>query len=210
MYADGEWQVPLAEHIEALRSSGLLEQLDSLQVGIVGSFANTEQVIMALMEQKVRWTLCAQAREGWEQVTLDELWAFAQDNDGLVLYCHTKGAANFDPINNSWRRSMTYYNVIDWATPVAALRAGKSIAGCHWIRGSRATNPDNGDQGFFGGNYWWTHLEILRHNKPPDSALRHYAEHWLGHLSDFTPITNATMLDLNPTAIWEQNLRTQW
>lgn len=222
LYADGDWQTPAAEHFDALVRSGLYAELATVQVGFVGSDENIGEAQDFLRQYDIV-TACT-SPDGFEQETLDELWRFSFRHDGLALYAHTKGAANFAPINNAWRRSMTFFNVMGWRTPVAALQEDKSIAGCHWIRGNpdeerlveawknRHLNPPglDGVGGMFGGNYWWARLDLVRQNVQPTRRSRFDAEHWLGQLSEVVPIHERTILDLNPHPIVQANLTTDW
>ncbi len=167
---------------------------------------------------------CAETISGFEQETLDPLYDFAQSHDGYVLYTHTKGASRNEPIDTPWRRAMEWYNVVDWHTPIAALDAGATIAGCHWIRGNpeierlveawknRELNPPglDGVGGMFGGNFWWTKLELLRRNCRPTRRSRMDAEHWLGQLSEVMPIHADTICDLNPRPITRECLEVPW
>lgn len=222
LFADGDFEIPVTEHMRALKASGLYDELAGLFIGFVGAADNIEKAEKLLAYGlDVDYTMCAYEREGWEQETLDRLYTFAQSYDGAVLYAHTKGAANFAPINDPWRRSMTQLCVMEWRTAVAALECdGKSIVGCHWIKGqpdierlseawrNRELNPPglDGVGGMFGGNFWWTRLELLRQNCQPDRVHRHAAEHWLGQLSEVMPINADTILDLNPHPIVASNL----
>jgi len=223
LYADGCWEVPALEHFDALRLSGLYAQLDTLHVGFVGSVENVAAAQDAL--RGYDFETCADMRDGFEQETLDRLWEFSHNNDGAVLYAHTKGAANYARINDAWRRSMTYHCVIRWEYAVEQIAAGKTIAGCHWIKGNpnierlveawqnRHLNPPglDGVGGMFGGNFWWTRLEDVRRNVKPTRVSRMDAEHWLGQLSEVMPIIKpGTICDLNPKPIHPQNLTDQW
>lgn len=209
IFADGDWGVPVKEHVQALQR-GLAEKLDSFQIGIVGCPDNRERVKTYLRTMGIPYTICNEADHGWEQVTLDKLWEFAQDHDGYVSYAHTKGAANYADINNSWRRSMEWHNIINWFEAVSLLDGGKTIVGCHWIKGGPAENPAFGTGGMFGGNYWWTNLSLVRQNVPPNHASRFHAEHWLGQLSECMPITDETIGDMNAMPISFSYLHSDW
>jgi hypothetical protein len=212
-YADGNWEIPVHEHLMALRASGLDDELASFHVGFVGSAYNIARARDAFVG--FDFETCAEIESGYEQETLDALWEFAQHHDGPVLYAHTKGASRDEPIDNPWRRSMTQKCVMEWRTAVDALESGKFIVGCHWIRGNpeierlaeawrnRELNPPglDGVGGMFGGNFWWTRLELVRQNCRPTRNSRFDAEHWLGQLSEVMPIWAGTILDLNPQPI---------
>ena len=153
--------------------------------------------------------VCAEAESGWEQTTLNELWAFSHDNEGYVSYAHTKGASRDDPIDRPWRRDMTYHNFVNWQHVVNLLSLGQHAVGCHWIK-SPAANPDFGWGGMFGGNFWWSRLDLLRQNCHPQMHTRFAAEHWLFQLSEVLPMTEATITDLNPQPIQEPYLKSDW
>lgn len=223
LYADGNFETQVREHAAALRQSGLYEQLTSFHVGFIGTPENTAQAISLLHECKItdKLKIAAIVSAGWEQETLDDMWRYSKEHDGAVLYAHTKGASRTDPIDDPWRRSMTQLCVVEWRTAVAALECdGKFIVGCHWIKGNpsierlnaawenRQLNPPglDGVGGMFGGNFWWTRLELLRQNCQPDRTHRFAAEHWLGQLSEVMPIWGETILDLNPRPIVPENL----
>ncbi len=202
-FADGDWLEPVTDHFEALTRFGLAAELASCHVGFVGSAKNIAAAKRVIRPYVPGYLTCAKARKGFEQVTLDSLYAWVQDHDGLVSYAHTKGAANYAAVNTLWRRSMEYHNFVEWRRPVEALTTGgKSIAGCHWM--------SSGAGGMFGGNYWWTRCELLRQNVPPDHSSRHAAEHWLGQLSDVMPINPETIEDLNPKPIGTDHAGAAW
>lgn len=202
VYAPGTWEQPVTEHCRALTQYGLYDRLDGLFVGFVGNDEQIAAVTATLNVMVPKWREVARAAHGWEQVTLDAMYDFAQNHDGLVSYAHTKGASRDEGIDLQWRRGMTYHNFVTWQRPVAALEAGKTIAGCGWICGGASSVPAYGTGGMFGGNFWWTRAEHLRRNVPPGHESRFAAEHWLGQLSEVMPITvGGTIEDLFPDVI---------
>lgn len=220
VYADGNWEQPVEEHLAALRAGGLADELTTFRVGLVGSAINMAKAISYLSRSGIKYQVDGLEESGFEQVTLDRLYEFSKTHDGAVLYAHTKGASRNDPIDVPWRRSMTQLCVVDWQVPIAGLEADYLIAGCHWIRGNpdierlsaawrnRQLNPPglDGVGGMFGGNFWWTKLEYVRQLPEPDHVHRHAAEHWLGQLSEVMPLNVDTILDLNPRPIVPSNL----
>jgi len=174
VYADGpDCSQAMLEHCDALHDSGLLDALAGrVYVGVVGSPDNRAEALEYLHSRGIRVDLVATADEGWEQVTLDWLRNEALRYPTLdcpTLYAHTKGAANVSEINTSWRRSMTYWNVIRWRDTVRHLEEADAV-GCHWISDGR----------FFGGNYWWARNEYLATLPPLDYSSRYMAEVWIG------------------------------
>lgn len=203
VYAAGNWEQPVTEHCRALTQYGLYDALDGLYVGFVGNDNQIDAAKATLDVLTPKWREVARAEHGWEQVTLDALYDFCQDHDGPVGYAHTKGASRNEGIDLQWRRGMTYHNIVTWQRPVEALNSGKTIAGCNWISGAPSSVPGYGVSGMFGGNFWWTRGEHLRRNVPPGHESRYAAEHWLGQLSEVTPLTvGGTIENLCDDVIW--------
>lgn len=196
VFAAGNWARPVTEHCKALVDYGLYDVLDTFMVGFVGTDAEIAAVRCTLDVLTPNYQVAATASEGWEQVTLNALYDFAQDHDGIVSYSHTKGASRNNPVDLPWRRMMEYHNIVNWQKPVAALEAGASIAGCYWVQGGPSSRPGFGHGGMFGGNYWTTTCELLRQNVAPDNGCRHAAEHWLGQLSEVTPLVDDTIYNM--------------
>jgi hypothetical protein len=172
VFADGSWRLPLGEHLAALKHSGLARNLDGFYYGVVGSEDRRKQVKKVLPGECV-----AEAETGWEQVTLSKVREFAQHHSGLLLYGHTKGAGFPRKLADLWRRSMIYDNVVRWQEAVEGLQQA-DVAGSHWL-----TSPDHEHKHhryFFGGNYWWAHLDYLRTLPPVGNDHRHQAEGWIG------------------------------
>jgi hypothetical protein len=205
VYADGNWAPMVHEHCGALRRYGLYDALDVWAVGFVGTPDNIAAARATLDGLAPGYEVVATSSEGWEQETLNPLWKWCRrrrakgPRAALVGYGHTKGASRNDPIDQPWRRAMTYHNFVNWQRPVEALQNGTSIAGCYWHTGGPSSREGYGVGGMFGGNFWWTRADLLRQSPAPGMISRHYAEHWLGQLCEVTPlIPGETILDLSP------------
>lgn len=184
VYAAGAWEVPLAEHIAALREAEFKGQF---RVGIVGPH---QPVIDYLASTGFPFQVCAHADKGWEQVTLEALRSELGNHDGPVLYTHTKGASDPTGFNDLWRRSMTSVVVKGWRGCVAALDAGYDAVGGHWLEHGKAEQPV-GDRPYFGGNFWWATTAYLRTLLPVSYETRYDAEEWVGQ-------GKPKVLDLSP------------
>ena len=172
VYADGAWEAPVEEHLHALTVSGLLDNLNDLFVGIVGSPENRTSV-------KVRFpaVVVAEADTGWEQVTLAKLHEYAMNHDGKIFYAHTKAAHQDDRYRARWRRAMTYDTVIRWRDCVHALDI-VDVAGPYWMISQDSEHKNH--QHFFGGNFWWGQAKYLRGLAPVGLEHRWQAEGWIG------------------------------
>lgn len=204
VFAGGDWERPVAEHLDALERSGLGRGMRSFNVGVVGP-PDDRTAVLAVLEGWRPLDLLAVADDGWEQVTLGAMWWWARHHDGLICYTHTKGAGNHADINDEWRRDMEHHNVFEWRRIVDAFEAGAQVAGAHWI-----TDPASSHAGMFGGNFWWTRAELLRQGCRPGNDYRHRAEEWLGDLGTITPLTGDAVFDLCPTSIAPGAMHPDW
>lgn len=181
IYADGNWRAALEEHQRAL--SSLMEHNDvEVTVGIVGSQPN-RQVVQNYLSRD--WWK-AEFDDGWEQQTLDLIFAHGGiEADDLVLYAHSKGAANPSDVNTVWRRCMTQKLIIDWRTPLAELAAGHDTVGVHWL--TPEEHPDTVQVPYYGGNFWWASAAHIRRLSAPTYETRYHAEAWLGSVRPDRP-----------------------
>lgn len=172
VYADGAWQTPVREHLHALTVSGLMENLDEVFVGIVGSVANR-----AAVKKDFPAVVIAEADEGWEQVTLQKLHDYAQHHEAKIFYAHTKGAHQPGSFRDDWRRAMTYHTVTQWRECVNALDV-LGVAGPYWMNSDLPEHTNH--KSFFGGNFWWARSNYLRALPPVGVEHRWQAEGWIG------------------------------
>lgn len=180
IYADGNCETPIREHIRALKDYGLYEQLATFAVGIVGAQHKREEVKVCLNSLNIKYTIAAEADGGWEQVTQIPMWEFSKSNDGLMLYCHTKGASDGNEVNIRWRRSMTYWNAIRWQDAVRLLDTHDAY-GCHWIQPLISMPEHLMGNWMFAGTFFWLRCEVLRRFPRPALTHRHEAEGFVGY-----------------------------
>jgi len=186
VYADGQWQEIVDEHIFALRKYGLYDALTTMFVGFVGSPENIAKAKQHITDSGIDFVTCAEAPYGWEQVTQTHMWEFSKDNDGYCVYTHTKGASTGnDSFATSWRRGMEWYTVCKWSSARALLNCGIRVAGPHWILINHTGSEHHhfhhqySPSGIFGGTFWWTTLQEIRNGNAPELDTRFCAEHWI-------------------------------
>ena len=172
VYADGHWNEPALAHVEALHSSGLIDELDDMFVGIVGNPDSRGGVKLDLPGVVV-----AEADDGWEQVTLQALHAYAKENSAKILYAHTKGAWSNSELARQWRVSMTHDTVTRWQECVKGLDEAQCV-GPFWI--SSEDERHAGHKHFFAGNFWWARSDYLAGLPPVKNRHRFEAEGWVG------------------------------
>lgn len=180
IYADGKWEEPVTEHVRALKMTGLIDNLTTFRVGLVGSLENRTAVANYLGSQEIRWGCIAAADSGWEAVTQQPMHDFSQSNNGLILYAHTKGAYDNNEVNRRWRRSMTWHNVIQWQKAIEKLKDHGSY-GSHWIYPMISMVEHKVGNPMYAGTFFWTHCEMMRTWMRVPLTHRHESEGWIGY-----------------------------
>ena len=126
---------------------------------------------------------------------------------GVVLYAHTKGAANPSVRQDTWRKGMTHVMVDGWKDCVNKFKSDLSvdIVGMYRIVNNgdvryagdgadvvaAALNKDLGidlpvtppfpevGQAIFAGNFWWTTTDWVASKRMPGLLSRYDAETWI-------------------------------
>jgi hypothetical protein len=169
VYAGGQWEQPVEEHLQALYQSGLAEHIEHMYVGYVGPIDRIAAAEKAITNA-VPCTTITRSATGWEQETMGLIPHYLSGNP--VMYAHTKGSSDPSPINIAWRRSMTIECILNWPRALDALQS-YDIAGCHWLMAADM-------KWFFGGTYWWATSDYLRTLPAIGNENRFQAEHWVG------------------------------
>lgn len=188
IYADGNWMPSVNQHFSALKSSNLINHIEKNMIGVVGSNENFNTVIEYLNKLEINYEIVDHQNIGWEQVTQNKLYAFAQSNDGYVLYGHTKGSYRSGPGQDEWRETMIYYNIIKWKECVDALELNDT-AGCFWLTPTPEMHEHNGHRSFYAGTFWWARLEYIRTLPEPSTEHRYRAEGWIGLNENIRPFS---------------------
>jgi hypothetical protein len=187
LYTGGKaWREAAGEHFAHVTTSGL-----STFAVCYCSIVGPESQRFEAVNRAVRAGFCVsgvEADEGWEQVTLEQLHANARLLDaaagngeppGLILYAHSKGAADPSKINVAWRRSMIHDVVDRWRQVVVKFADPElDAAGPHWLTPEEF--PEMVTSPFFGGNFWWATATYLNSLAPCSMESRHEAEAWIG------------------------------
>ena len=201
IYADGNWQVCVEEHISALKKSGLYDVLgEHIYVGLIGSSGNRGIVKKYLDYWMDRYTLVVEKNSGWEQETQDKLYedAMSSSEPFKVLYAHTKGAAHQSRENHAWRRIMTKVNVGQWKKAVVLLEEYDAV-GALWISDGSPqifSGAVKGKRGFFAGTFWWANSDYIKVLGYPPRVCRFDSEGWVGESARVVNVNNGATVKL--------------
>ncbi len=165
VYAAGNWREPLSEFIQAL--DGTTPYPGPIRVGLVGTADERDEVERYLTTWR-DYEVVAAEDEGYEQLTLTEVARYARENDGAVLYAHTKGAARAYGIQRAWRRETTREVVAPWKANLEYLRT-HDVLGSSWQYEWK---------GGFAANFWIARCDYLR-TLPLFERRRTSAETWI-------------------------------
>jgi len=183
---EDSWKLPLENHLIALKQSGLNNYINTMHIGLVGNDNHRQHAKDFISQHEINFTVVAESINGFEQVTQDQLYNFAQTNNGYILYAHTKGSFNLNQQNIDWCKSMTYFNIIKWRDCVARLNQFDAV-GCNWFDFSGQSPSHLGGphvgQRWFAGTFWWSKLNRIRDiGRGPTHYTRWDAEVWIGQI----------------------------
>ena len=177
IYADGEYEGIVQDHVEAIISSELIDSLDLFAVGLVGEKHNRIEAVELLTYYGLTPKVVAEAETGWEQVTLRKVRDYARYNRAKLLYAHTKGATSASQHSSEWRKAMTHDCITLWQENVTALDDW-AVSGSYWMDSKEPEHEHH--HFFFGGNFWWARTDYLRTLPPLQNEHRYQAEGWIG------------------------------
>lgn len=151
----------VAEQMDALRKSGLLEAATEITVGINGG-DETRMYSNLIMPPKA-FTVYHGLGSRSENMTIltMEKWLRDHGDDWDILYFHSKGATHtqyrYIIHGNSWRRCMMNHLIWNWKKCVSDLKDVESV-GCHWMSDQGSDKSQN----YWGGNFWWARSSFLK------------------------------------------------
>ena len=193
VYADGEWLIPATEHFQSLDRYGLSSNITTY-IGFVGDPTHCHEASKHL-RKVVSFHQLKQSASGWEQGTMQWIPTIAPNYD-VVFYAHTKGSAVRGNEQDTWRRTMTYFNVKFWRMCLVALQQ-RDVAGIWWI--PKAVHPAP----HFQGNFWWARSDYIAKLPAIEWENRWQAELWLGQ-------AEPTVYDMYPGSAGGNEHVTDW
>jgi hypothetical protein len=170
----GEYQRIGSELMDSIKSSGLLLACDELNICIVG-----DGDFIYVSSEKIKKHKLGRIDE-YEFPTLQLIEDTITDGD-KILYINGLGVTNDSIFKQSWRKYLTYFNIVKYNHCTKALDNGYDTCGVDW-----RTNPLQ----HYSGNFWWANSSYLKTlpkiqtlnkpNSPRVLTLRHNAEMYIG------------------------------
>lgn len=177
IWAAGAWAPAAQEHDDALEAAGFPGKP---KLGVTGPAE--DRYVVAEWARLHGWQIAAEADEGFEQVTLSALraWALTDTAPAIVLYAHAKGARHdLRGTNSAWRQEMTSRLVGEWRTIQLLLERHEAV-GCCWRNRDEFPQMGLPGSGIFAGNFWWATRDYLRKLPEPGTSVPGEAEAWIG------------------------------
>jgi hypothetical protein len=181
----GEYQKIGSELLEKIIISDLLLFCDELNICIVGDGIFE----IPYQSDKIKIHKLGQIHE-FEFPTLQFIENVIQETKEniKIFYLNGLGVTNNTIYKQSWRKYLSYFNIIKFNKCVEALDNGYDICGVDW-----RTHPVP----HYSGNFWWANSDYLKtlpkieslnkSNSPIILTLRHNAEMYIGMNSNVKP-----------------------
>lgn len=159
----GNWKEVFEEQILQFQQNGFRE----INMVVLGTGENVKAVTKTCDQLKLEVQIIFQSTEltHFEKPALLAIEDYARNNDGYVLYVHSKGVSNpTDGIKVKWRHLMMRELVQNWEYCLPQL-PDQDVIGVNW----RDMPPTS----HFSGNFWYASTRYLR--KLAD--FRYYYDH---------------------------------
>ena len=172
------WKILVKEQIERIVNSGLYDKAEVFYCTVIDLHDNKEE-FLDLVKDYIKIKPTFFENNQYEHEGIKKVWETANDNDGYILYFHTKGVFN-DFIDNDnpqkddlkiktvkdWRHLLEYYCIDKWEEAVDKLQY-------HDMTG--VTNNNN----WWWGNFWWATTDYIKTLNTPSDGDRWYYEAWV-------------------------------
>ena len=186
------WKNVVNEQFDILKTSKLLEECDSIQIGYLGNIDNIQWLLNYSYKIKLLNTCIEKCH--YERLTINSMVDFISNmTDNIkILYIHSKGVtrAPHDNSINLWREHMQYFLITKYKEILPYLDEYDAV-GCTVINnGNRSQKIDNETHCLhFSGNFWWSRSEYIKKMKKlsntPNNMKRNntfwLCERWILH-----------------------------
>lgn len=199
VYCDKGWRTLVADQIEHLRRSGLLDMTSKLYISCITADPDVPSEIVNMVGADKAELASAESDPAcFEYPALSFVRQKSMEEDCLIYYFHTKGIT-YQAINGadrrfnsfkrnieSWRKMMEFFLFDKWNVAVNALTSGYDVYGCYRLP------PPPKAYYLYAGNFWWGRSGYLKTLQAFDldklKANRFFAEEWLytGKPKDFS------------------------
>tara|TARA_R110000744_G_scaffold284621_1_gene396147 strand:+ start:1395 stop:3050 length:1656 start_codon:yes stop_codon:yes gene_type:complete len=180
VFCTGNYLDVVSKQIDRLKSSGLYEWCDKLEVTCINLEGNFNS-IKNIFKELDKVTLNTYTSNDYEYEGINKVWEYSQTHSGKVLYFHSKGVSNQYKNKSTqehsewkakgvefWKELMEYYLIDNFKECINKLdtydQCGLTLNNQWWW-----------------GNFWWSNLSWVKSNPKPSKGDRWYFEAWLNH-----------------------------
>jgi hypothetical protein len=146
------WKLVFEETMQQLHRNGF----DNVNLTVLGTSADLDWIYNSSKGLSMNVTVIFHEDElaNFEKPAMFAIENFAKENEGYVLYLHSKGVSSPNDITKAkWRRLMLKQLVDNWESCINQL-ADYDVIGVNW----RETHPI----AHFCGNFWYASTQYLR------------------------------------------------
>ena len=165
----GIWKTVVIEIFNLIVTSGLLQVVDELCLGVLGTDMESIREIFG-SEPKVRIVMVGFDNSVYERATLRCLHERARLEECRILYLHSKGVTHPEWARErikAWTDYMCYWAIERWQTCLRVLEFSDTV-GTEWL-------ADH-----YRGNFWWANSDYLKTLSSSIGPNYTDPEYWIG------------------------------
>lgn len=177
------WRLVVRDQWENIFSSGILNYIENIYITFLGS--NIKELDW-LLEKDKKITIKNYSRDNnhFERLCLNDLLYWSKNNDGNILYIHSKGVSRpHNPYVWGWRKLMEYYLINKHKICIDKLNNGYDAVGSIVINQGLTHHKilDENHCYHFSGNFWWSKTDYIRRlSKIPENIqMNEHYHYWL-------------------------------
>ena len=153
----GNWKEIVDEQLDLIKSSGLYNIIESINIGFLGEKKN----ILPYLNNKIKLVYHSDNKNEYEMPTVNKIMEFCEKekNEYYILYIHSKGVTKLTKNKkvkyngqHYWRKYMNYWNIYKHKICIEQLNKGFYTVGINCF--------DN----HYSGNFWWANSIYIKNN----------------------------------------------
>lgn len=166
------WQSVFADAVERMAISGMVQDVDEINICINGNWSTMSEVLepltMLCNKFRIRTVNSDASKHEWPTMNCIKNDVVSSMRRDIIGYAHLKGLSpNRYGLQSTidWRRYLFYWTIERWRDHVQAIEDGYDTSGVNWLE-----RP----QPHYNANFWWAasgHLRALTRLDDPATMV---------------------------------------